>query len=143
MKKLILFFLLLLLCGCNNKIKLSDNYQSAENLIEIDNKMLLDLEKSKESFVLFISLPSCPTSSEFRKLLEKFLEKENLSFYHIISTQIDNSKASDAVKYFPTVIIYDKGKIKTYLKADSEKDEKYYKSLDEFSKWFSKYVSLD
>ena len=48
----------------------------------------------------------------------------------------------ETVKYFPSVIIYDKGKIVKYLRFDSDEDKDFYRSYDGFSKWFKANVKL-
>lgn len=144
MKKIVLVLVsLVLLTGCSSKITLNHNFTDNIGLVKIDNEKLVSLEKNKESFAVFVSLPQCPTSSDFLKIVSEFLESEKISIYQITNTAIKNTLIDKKVEYYPSVVIYKNGKIVKYLKADSKKDEIYYKDKDEFKKWFTDKIELE
>lgn len=50
---------------------------------------------------------------------------------------------NETLKYYPSVAIYQEGKIIAYLRADSNDDKSYYESVEGFREWFTKYISLN
>ena len=146
MKKLIfLCFFCLFISGCGNKeiYPLSEKYYQGDSLITIDNHTLKDLENAKSSFAVFVYMPNCLTSASFREVVESFLAEEEISFYQISGTIIDDTKLNETLKYYPSVAIYQEGKIIAYLRADSNDDKSYYESVEGFREWFTKYISLN
>ncbi len=141
MKKLIfLCFFCLFISGCGNKeiYPLSEKYYQGDSLITIDNHTLKDLENTKSSFAVFVYMPNCLTSASFREVVERFLAEEEIA-----GTIIDDTKLNETLKYYPSVAIYQEGKIIAYLRADSNDDKSYYESVEGFREWFTKYISLN
>lgn len=140
MKKFYLLIILMLFtCACSNSNNtLSNHYYQNEQLIELDNEKLLELEQNKESFAVFLYTPACLTSLDFKQVVEEFLKTNNLSFYAVSKAETDNTILSQTVKYYPSVVIYDEGKITKYLQADSDEDLKYYKTAENLKDWFLK-----
>lgn len=140
MKKFYLLIILMLFtCACSNSNNtLSNHYYQNEQLIEIDNEKLVELEQNKESFAVFLYTPACLTSLDFKQVVEEFLKTNNLSFYAVSKAETDNTILSQTVKYYPSVVIYDEGKITKYLQADSDEDLKYYKTAENLKDWFLK-----
>ncbi len=141
MKKVILILCLFLLSGCDNaKVNLS---VGNGEIIKINSERLKQLEDDGESFVLFISLPSCPTANEFKNMLTSYVKDKQINIYQIYNTEIDNTLISQKIKYFPTLVICKNGKVMTYLKADSDQDKQYYENVQSLDNWFNKYVLLE
>lgn len=140
MKKFYLLIILMLFtCACSNSNNtLSNHYYQNEQLIELDNEKLVELEQNKESFAVFLYTPACLTSLDFKQVVEEFLKTNNLSFYAVSKAETDNTILSQTVKYYPSVVIYDEGKITKYLQADSDEDLKYYKTAENLKDWFLK-----
>ncbi len=70
------------------------------------------------------------------------MQKYKIDF---LSMGIDDFKKIDLyseVKYAPSIIIVDKGKIVTYLDAESDEDSEKYHDPDKFEDWISNYVYL-
>ena len=70
------------------------------------------------------------------------MQKYKIDF---VSMGIDDFKKIELykeVKYAPSVIIINKGKIVTYLDAESDNDSVKYHDENEFEKWISKYIYL-
>ena len=130
---------MLFTCACSNSNNtLSNHYYQNEQLIELDNEKLVELEQNKESFAVFLYTPACLTSLDFKQVVEEFLKTNNLSFYAVSKAETDNTILSQTVKYYPSVVIYDEGKITKYLQADSDEDLKYYKTAENLKDWFLK-----
>ena len=125
-----------------NTFYLEDNYYGTNSMTEIKMDELNQLIDNKESFAVFVYQPLCITSSNFESILLDFLEDNQISIYKIAFSSIKDTDIGKSVKYYPSVIIYNKGKMIDYLEADSDADVEYYNSKEGFESWFTKYVKL-
>ncbi len=145
---LILFFISILIANIliiNKKEKvfyLENNYYGKNNMTEININELNKLIDNKESFVVFVYQPLCITSTNFESILKDFLEEKKISIYKIAFSNIKNTKIGKTIKYYPSFIIYNKGKMVDFLEANKDEDIKYYTSKKEFESWFTKYIKL-
>ncbi len=121
---------------------LEDNYYGTNKITEVQMEELNQLIKNKESFVVFVYQPMCITSSDFESVLNDFLEEEQISIYKIAFSNIKDTVIGKRVRYYPSFIIYHKGKIVDFLEADKNEDVNYYTSKEEFGNWFTKYIKL-
>lgn len=121
---------------------LENNYYGANNITEIKIDELNQLIDNKESFTVFVYQSMCVTSSAFESVLYDFLEDEQISIYKIAFSNIKDTEIGKMVKYYPSFIIYNKGKIIDFLEADKDEDVNYYTSKDEFKSWFTRYIKL-
>ena len=136
----------LLLAGCNNvefPFCLSDEYYQNSTFHELNSDKLDDLVSDKKSFVIFIHQPFCSMSYDFDKILTEFVNEYQISFYKMSFTEMKETSLKKRIKYYPSLVIYHKGKVVDYLDANSNEDSECYRSLNGFSKWFFKYVKLE
>jgi len=121
---------------------LESKYYGANNMTEIKIKTLNKLIDNKESFAVFIYQPMCVTSSNFESVLSDFLGDKKISIYKVAFSNIKDTKIGKSVKYYPSFIIYNKGKMVDFLEADKDEDVDYYTSKKGFESWFTNYVKL-
>ncbi|MDD3896205.1 MAG: hypothetical protein PHP49_04185 [Bacilli bacterium] len=138
----IIIFILILKSQHNQQFYLDNEYYGNSSLIEIDSEKLKTLEKDKKTFVVFVYQPLCSTSHDLNNYINEFLDKNKMSFYKTPFSSVKDTNMSDYVKYCPSVVIYRNGKIIAYLEADSNKHAVYYKSVENFKKWLTKYIIL-
>lgn len=150
MKKIIIIlvlivFLIIAFVIDNRKIKpfyLDEEYYNNTSINEISTNELNDLETSKGSFAIFIYDPYCPTSLALNNILNEFTTNYQVSIYKISFANIGGTTISKYVKYCPSVVIYQKGEIVSYLNSNAKRDTIYFESLSQFIKWFTKYILL-
>lgn len=133
---------ILLLYKKEAKFYLNDKYYGSSSLVEIDNDKLKELEKNKESFVVFVKLSGCITCSAFEPVLQKFINTYQISFYSIPFDSIKDTCIEECVKYSPSVVIFKEGKTVAYLDSNKKEDLSYFKSMTGFKEWLTKYVVL-
>lgn len=121
---------------------LENNYYGSSEVKEIEIDGLNALVGKKESFALFIYQPMCVTSSNFESILNEFLKDKGISIYKIAFSNIKNIELGKKIKYYPSFIIFNKGKIIDFLEADKDEDVDFYTSKEGFERWFTKYVKL-
>ena len=119
---------------------LEDKYYNQEVSIEISNLELENKIKNKESFALFIHQPACSKSYEFNKIQSLYQQNNNISFNKILFEDLQKTKLSKEIKYFPSFAIFNNGELVDFLDAESNDDILKYKEYDEFSNWFNSYV---
>ena len=119
---------------------LDDKYYGENKITEIGIDEFNNLIDNKESFVVFVYQPACSTSAEFEEVVTDFLEQNQISIYKIKFSEIYENV--NFLKFYPSFIIYKKGKMVDFLEADKDSDLKYYQSVDGFTEWFTKYVKL-
>lgn len=151
MKKIVLFIIsilvVLITVVCvlffNKKEKLfslENKYYGGNDIIEIELNELNELLDKKESFGIFIYQPMCVTSSEFEQVLHDFQEQNSITFYKIAFSEVKDDL--EFLNYYPSFIIYEKGKMIDFLESDKDKDLKFYQSAGGFKEWFNKYVEM-
>lgn len=142
----LLLVFLIVLFFINNKEKkvfyLNDKYYNNSSLIEIDSVKLKNLEKEKESFIVFVYQPYCTTSYIFNDNIKQFSNEYKISFYKYLFTDIKDTSIEKKVKYCPSAVIYKEGKIVAHLDSSSDKDTLHYETVDGFKEWFTKYIIL-
>lgn len=145
MKKVILVILTtLMLVGCSSKpFSLDAEYYDKNELIDINSEELTKLEEDNKSFVVFVYTQGCITCYDFEKYLSEFMEENQITMYAISAPEMKKTDIADYIKYSPSVILYKNGKIISYLDAESDDDKKYYESTEDFTKWFTKYVTIN
>ena len=121
---------------------LDEDYYSSDTIKEISISELDTLIENKKSFVVFVYQPMCLTSNDFAQVLNEFSNEEKIAIYKIAYSNIKDTKLGTKVKYYPSFLIYNKGKLISYLKSNKYEDKFCYTSKEEFKKWFTKYVKL-
>lgn len=129
----------------NKKTKpfyLENDYYGTSKMTEINIAELNQLIEDELSFAVFVYQPMCVTSADFESVLSDFLEENSITIYKIPFASIKDTEIGKSVKYYPSFIIYNKGKIVDFLEADKDEDVNYYTKKDSFYNWFTKYVKL-
>ena len=150
MKKTILYTVIILLClvliGCEKKEKtfsLSEEYYQNSEFKELDKNTLQDLVNDKKSFAIFIYQPLCATSDKFNNVLTDFANQYQISFYKMSFSDMKQTELKEKIKYYPSLVIYQEGKVVDYLDANNDEHSDCYKNTEDFEKWFSSYVSIE
>ncbi len=124
------------------KFYLENHYYTSSDVKEIKMDDLSDLINKKESFAVFVYQPMCVTSSDFEKVLNDFLEDNQISIYKIAFSNIKDTEIGNSVKYYPSFMIFNRGKMVDFLEANKDEDVLYYTSKESFESWFTKYIKL-
>jgi len=138
-----------MLVGCSNKsgvFSLDDEYYGNGELVEIESlDELNQMVEDKVSFALFVYMPGCTSCAAFKPVLKSFVSKNEVTVLEISSAVIGDDRENSVmttIEYAPSVILYDKGKPVAALDAMSDDDAVYYKTVEAFSRWWTKYCEL-
>ena len=91
---------------------------------------------------MYIYLPGCSSCAEFKVVLDEFQKDNKLTFYSTEIANAQKTELNDKIKFAPSFVIYKEGKLVAYLDAQSDKDKDYYKTVDNFKEWLTKYINL-
>ena len=147
MKKVIVLLIavLVLLTGCNKeeRFHLDEKYYGNYKFIDVDNAKIDKLQKEKASYMVFTFNPYCQFQKPCDEVFEQFMQDTNISIYNIPFAEFKETELYKHVKYAPSVILINKGKIVAYLDANSNDDLDKYQEVDAFKEWVERYVYLE
>lgn len=123
------------------KFYLEDNYYTYD-MKKVSYSDINKLEKEKKSFILFTYNPYCSLKIPCDKIFEEYAKNKNITILTIPFDKFKKTEYYKTVKYAPSVIIINKGKIITYLDAEKDKDIKLYQDTNKFGNWIEKYIKL-
>ena len=96
--------------------------------------------KNKKTFAVFIYESTCITSNDFNEILNEFSNKNQISLYKMFFENMKSTELNNKIKFYPSLAIFNKGKLVHYLDAEANEDKEYYKNIDELENWFFSYV---
>ena len=153
MKKTILIIIAILIALCliltglwfyekKQKFYLEDKYYANPVAQETELSNINKLIKDKESFVLFIYQPLCTTSYSLSGILDTYSKETGLSYYTIQYSKIKGTETFDYIKYYPSFVIFKKGKMVDFLDAESDDDTEKFKESKAFADWLESYIKI-
>lgn len=146
MKKiLIIIIAIIFLSGCSSnekieKVYLDDNLYGNSNYIKITKNELENLENS--TYIIYTYNNYCSLKIPCEVIFKNVMDKYKISMYSISYDQFKETFLHNKVKYAPSVIIVDKGKILSYLDSNKKEDIDKYQVEYDFEKWLEKYIYL-
>lgn len=143
LKKLLLFvscMCLLTSCSGNKKIYLSNEFYSEGNFKEINNDSIN--QYNNKTYLLFTYNNYCSLPIPCDKIFLEVAKKNNISILSMPFSEFKKTVFYDTVKYAPSIIIVDKGKVIKYLDANKDEDLEKYQDVDKFEKWLNENIYL-
>ena len=144
MKRIILLVLVILsMTGCtkeNSKFYLNDEYYNAGKLVDIDSKELTNILKSNDSFILFTFNPYCNFKVSCENVVENFSKNNNITVFKIPFEEFKSTKLYNTIKYAPSIILINKGKIETYLDPNKDEDSIKYQEEKALKDYIEMYI---
>ena len=126
------------------KIKLDAGfYHTNKGFMDLDADGYKLLTEEQSSFVVFVDQLGCTTADRLRDYMEKYMEQNEIAVYKIMFEKMKDTALHDYVKYYPSVAIIEKGKVKTYLRADSDDDANVYNNYEDFERWMSERINKE
>jgi len=143
-KRIILLVLVILsMTGCtkeNSKFYLNDEYYNAGKLVDIDSKELTNILKSNDSFILFTFNPYCNFKVSCENVVENFSKNNNITIFKIPFEEFKSTKLYNTIKYAPSIILINKGKIETYLDPNKDEDSIKYQEEKALKDYIEMYI---
>ena len=125
------------------KVVISEEYkctEGCEELMELDAAAYEDLVANGKSFVVFVDQDGCTTADRLRGFVKDFAVSSGMRIYRMMFEEVKKSSLHSDVKYYPSVVIVDKGRVRGFLRADSDEDADMYNDYEAFLNWTRRYL---
>ena len=123
------------------KVKLdAEYYADGVEFMGLPAEKYEELAKAKKSFVVFVDQDGCTTADRLREYVTRYMAEMGILTYRMMFAEMKETSLHEWVKYYPSVVVVDKGVVRGYLKADSDDDAGAYNNYDAFKEWMRKYL---
>ncbi|MBR3199516.1 MAG: hypothetical protein IKG27_05845 [Bacilli bacterium] len=142
LKKVLIIAFVLILTGCffkQEKFYLDNKYYNEGKFINVKASEF----KNEGNYVLYTYNSYCNFPIPCEDIFKEFMEKHNMSFLSMPFEEFRKTELYKKIKYAPSIIIVNEGKIVSYLDADSDDDANKYQDTSEFEKWISSYIYFE
>ena len=124
----------------DNRFYLEDKYYNNNEFINIDANSYNDYKN--DSYILFTFNNYCNLPIPCEEIFKSFIEKNNIAILYIPFEEFKNIDLYNHVKYAPSIIVVNKGKMVAYLDAEKDDDLIKYQDENAFEEWISKYIYI-
>ena len=124
----------------NLPVTLDLQYYGDTEVIDIGKTDYETMLKDKKSFVVMVDNAGCTTTAKMRDMMKDLPEK--FTYYRILWPEAKDTDLASYVKYFPSIVVVEKGKVKYYLRADSDEDVKYYNDSAALESWLKSKINF-
>ena len=122
------------------KFQLSSEYRNNTTWTELTRESYENLKKDQKSFILISHLPDC--QAKIIQFLKDYSTERQIAINYMVWSEFHEIEKDSGIKYAPTVIIYNDGKIVDYLKSDSDADTAKYNNYDDFKGWLDQKLAF-
>ena len=99
-----------------------------------------ELVKAQKSFIVFVDQYGCTTADRLGGYVSDWAASQGTKVYRMMFMNIKESSLYNYVKYYPSVVVVDKGIVRAWLRADSDEDAEMYNNYDAFNEWAGRYL---
>ena len=126
-----------------DRIYLSDEYYSEEvgDFIKTTVEELESLDD--DTYLLYIYNDYCKFPIPCDQVFEEFMKAYHIHILSLPFVEFKETSFYPEVKYAPSIILIQKGKIVTYLDANSDKDVEKYQKMKKLKEWLGQYIYLE
>ena len=136
---LILFVFLIFVSGCTQKFYLDQEYyKTGGDFVHITSDMFEKIDF--QNYVLFVYNNYCTFSVPCDEIFKEFMEQNNVNFLSMSYEEFKKTNLHETVKFAPSVIIVNNGKIVSYLDSAKDADLDKYQDVDQFESWLDNYI---
>lgn len=98
------------------------------------------LIEKKDSFIVFVDQAGCETADRTREFVRDWATEKKIKVQRIMFSEMKETSLHDSVRYYPSVVVINEGRVRVFLRADSDADAKMYNDYDSFKNWIEKYL---
>lgn len=99
-----------------------------------------EMTDAGKSFVVVVDQGGCTTADRIKEYAERYSNKRFFEIFKIMFSDIKKTNLGEKVKFYPSVAVISKGKVITWLRADSDEDSAAYNSYEDFEKWMNRFI---
>ena len=125
----------------DSKVELdSEYYSNTPDFINLNASGYEKLIQAKKSFIVLVDQNGCTTADRIRQYTKDYMGESGINIYKMFFKEVKESSLHDYVKYYPSIVVIDKGRVRAYLKADSDEDAEEYNDYNMFKTWLNQYL---
>ncbi len=117
---------------CENKCHLE--------LKDITSEEYEQMISDKKSFIVMIDQGGCKTAANLKDFAQIYSNSKRYQIFRIMFSDVKENSLGEYVKYYPSVAVISKGKVLTWLRADSDDDAPAYNTYSDFEAWTDRVV---
>ena len=118
----------------------AEYYGEGAEFMELTASEYEGLVEAKKSFVVMVDQNGCTTADRLREYATRYMSETGILVYRMMFAEVKESSLHEFVKYYPSMVIIDKGAVRGYLRADSDEDAEMYNDYDIFREWIGEYL---
>ncbi|MBQ2695402.1 hypothetical protein IJG04_02070 [Candidatus Saccharibacteria bacterium] len=99
-----------------------------------------DLVEDKKSFVIFVDQSGCHTAEKIRDNLREYMEEKGLNVYHMMFADLKETSLYNYVRYYPSVVVVERGVPLVWLRADVDDDAEAYNNYEALAGWLNQHI---
>lgn len=126
------------------KVVLDTEYVCGEecsaDFMELSAEEYDRLIAERKSFVVLVDQDGCTTADRLRGYAQDFAREAGVKVYRMMFADLKETSLHSEVKYYPSVVIVDKGAVRGFLRADSDEDAEMYNDYNVFTGWMQRYL---
>ena len=125
------------------KVVLDAEYYCMEcdgELMELTGEEYEKLVSEGKSFVVLVDQGGCTTAERLKGYLKDYAKDKGFKAYRIMFADMKSGSLHEYVKYYPSVVVVSNGKVRGYLRADSDDDAEMYNDYEAFKGWVERYL---
>ena len=125
------------------KVAVSSEYlcgEGCDEFMELDASGYEELLKGRKSFVVLVDQSGCTTADRLREYVKRWAAEAGVKVYKMMFAEVKESSLHEYVKYYPSVVVVDEGRVRAYLKADADEDADMYNDYEAFSGWMGRFL---
>lgn len=111
-----------------------------EQMVDISGEEYEQMVRDGRSFMVFVDQENCTTADKLEGFLQNYARENGLRVYRIQFSVAKETSMHESVKYYPSVVVVDRGSIVQYLRADSDEDAHVYNDEGAFREWAGEIV---
>ncbi len=122
-----------------------DEEYKCENKCHLELKDISSEEYEKmvsagKSFIIMVDQGGCKTADNVREYAQIYSNSKRYQIFRILFSDVKENSLGEYVKYYPSVAVISKGKVLSYLRADSDEDAPAYNTYSDFKAYLDRFV---
>ena len=113
----------------------AEYYNNGGEFMELSIDEYNKLIQDEKSFVVFVDQNGCDTADRMREFMSQYMKEAGISVYRMMFGEMKETSLHNDVKYYPSVVIIDKGAVRSFLRADAKEHADIYNDYELFKDW--------
>lgn len=125
------------------KVVVSEEYRcdgGCDELAELSADGYEELVKARKSFVVLVDQDGCTTAERLKGYVKEWANGAGVKVQRMMFADMKGTSLHEYVKYYPSVVVVDEGRVRAWLRADSDEDAEMYNDYNAFVRWIRRYL---